>query len=232
MNRLSIACFFDNRPVCLTRLSDTGYSENVRHKLLIFVGIIMIVNLLALNWYVLTEKNNQQPTMTEATIPTKPQTTPSETCNQTCIDRLYAAIATLSAETQTVITTTANGTEVTEYFVSFGSGTGNSTTIEDVTGMQTYVDPSQYNNVRQVVFEASVTIPTQNQSAMLQVFNETAQHPVWNSTVTFQSGAETQFLISQPVTLDPGNNLYQVQLQTQLGSPVIINQARFHITTY
>lgn len=189
---------------------------------------------MALNWYVLAERERAQQFMSTnvPTTQTITNTNADDFCDKTCVDKLYTTIATLSGETETIIAESNGNPDVTEYFVSFGSGTGSSTTYQNVSGMQTYVDTSQYKNTKQVVFEASITIPTQNQSASLQVFNTTAQHPVWNSIVSMQGGSETQFLISQPVQLDPGNNLYQVQLQTQLGSQATINQARFHITTY
>jgi len=65
----------------------------------------------------------------------------------------------------------------------------------------------------------------------VMLFNMTAGHPVWNSTVFFSGGTNAQLLISQPITLDPGNNLYQVQMQTQLTFPANLNQARIHILT-
>jgi hypothetical protein len=38
-------------------------------------------------------------------------------------------------------------------------------------------------------------------------------------------------MISQPITLDPGNNLYQVQMQTQLEYPANVSQAIIRIET-
>lgn len=164
--------------------------------------------------------------------PTKADNKP---CTQDCVNEIYAAIATLSAQEKqtTANNTTPNTSSVKEYFVPFGSGSvPGSNTWQDVPGMQTYVDTSQYESIKQVVFEVSVYVPTGNQTANVQVYNVTANHPVWNSQVNFPGGSNPQFLISSPVTLDPGNNLYKVQMQTQLEYPANISQARFHITTY
>lgn len=118
---------------------------------------------------------------------------------------------------------------VTDYYVPIGSGQSVATSWTDVTGLQVSINPSSYPNSKQVVFEASVVIPTGNQWASVRLFNETAQHPVWFSDVTL-SGGQPQLLVSQPITLDPGNNTYQVQMQTQLGFQAILNQSRIHIT--
>ena len=83
--------------------------------------------------------------------------------------------------------------------------------------------------MKSVVFEASVYIPTGNQTASVQLFNVTQQHPVWFSEVDMSGGAP-QFLVSRPIQLDSGNNLYQVQMQTQLQFPAQLTQSRLHIT--
>lgn len=118
---------------------------------------------------------------------------------------------------------------VKEYYVPLGSSSGNSTDWSDAAGLQSYVDTGNYPNIKQVTFEISSQIPTGNQTAEVRLFNKTAGHPVWFSDVSF-SGGQTVFLTSQPITLDTGNNLYQVQIKTQLGYNVVLNQARIHIT--
>lgn len=43
-------------------------------------------------------------------------------------------------------------------------------------------------------------------------------------------GGTPQFLVSQPITLDPGVKTYQVQMKTTLKSQAVLDQARLHIT--
>jgi hypothetical protein len=120
---------------------------------------------------------------------------------------------------------------VKEYFIPFGSGQNSSDDWQNVTGLQTYIDSSKYPNIKSVVFEASVHIPTGNESANVRLFNATDKHPVWFSDVSL-AGGDAQFLISQPISLDPGNKLYQVQMKTQLQYPAMLDQARIHIILY
>lgn len=203
-------------------------------KLLGVAAVFILANLAFLNYLAFTKADNFSAMKT--TAPTSPfekgdQVAIDTPCTKDCVDEIYAAIATLSAETTTVAATESTDGKA-EYFIPFGSGSvPGGSTWQNVPGLQTYVDTSQYENISQVLFEVSVFIPTANQTANVQVFNVTAGHPVWNSNVFFSGGATPQFLISAPITLDPGNNLYQVQMQTQLEYPANITQARFHITT-
>lgn len=207
----------------------------MQKKLLSLLAVFILANLAFLNYLAFSKSRSFEDIMTVAPTPTQKVSIKQDVpCTQDCVNDIYAAIATLSAqEQQTAANTAANtASSTTEFFVPFGSGSvpgGN--TWQDVPGLQTYVDTTQYDSIKQVVFEVSVYIPTGNQTASVQVYNVTAQHPVWNSVVNFPGGANPQFLISSPVTLDPGNNLYKIQMQTQLQYPANITQARFHITT-
>ncbi len=191
-----------------------------------FVEIIFIVNLVFLDIVIITSLNKPpQAAVTQATP------TPMPTANPTATSPLPVTVTPTPQNTPTpvIIYQPAPATNtVKEYFVPFGGGQAASTSWANVPGLQAYVDSSNYPNIKQVVFEASVQIPTGNQTASVQLFNQTAGHPVWFSQVSL-SGGTPQFLISQPITLDNGNNLYQVQMTTQLGFQTIITQARLHI---
>jgi hypothetical protein len=163
----------------------------------------------------------------------------SEYCDKEgCVSEIYSAIenATQSAnnnvsaqETNTVSQTSGN--QVKDYYVTFGGGTVTSQSQwVNVPGALAYINPSDYNSINTVTFEASVYIPNGNQTAYVQLYNQTIGHPVWFSEVSL-SGGSPQLLISQPITLDPGNNLYQVQMMTQLGFPAVLTQSRVHILT-
>lgn len=119
---------------------------------------------------------------------------------------------------------------VKEYFVPFGSGQGTSTEWTTIPGLQAYVDSNSYPNISQITFEATVRVPTANQTVSLRLFNSTDGHPVWFSDLNFAGNADGAFLASQKISLDPGNKLYVVQMKTQLGSTGLIDQARMHIT--
>ncbi|MEK7559525.1 MAG: hypothetical protein AAB521_04425 [Patescibacteria group bacterium] len=116
---------------------------------------------------------------------------------------------------------------VKEYFVPFGSGSGQAVDWADVVGLTANVDLGGYQNIKEIRFEVSINVLTANQIVSVRLFNNTDKHPVWNSEVTMSGGAS--YLVSSPIIYDNGSKLYQVQLKTQLGYPANISQSRLHI---
>ncbi len=197
-----------------------------RQSLLSFIEIAFVINLIILDVVIL----GHVPQMPIAAASQQSQTITSPLALPSPLPT--SIIPSTSSPTPTVasqITYHYQPPAVKEYFVPFGSGEGNAADWTNVTGLQTYIDSSQYPALKQVVFEASVHIPTGNEWASVRLFNVTDQHPVWFSDVTL-SGGKPLLLISSPITLDSGNKLYQVQLKTQLQYPAILDQARIHIT--
>lgn len=194
-----------------------------------FFGFIL-VNLMFLNYIVLKGKQSSGSMQIVGSVNNR--VINKNVCDtKTCVPKLYDAIyqATASQKLQTgVAPQTLTGSE--EYYITLGTGTSSSDTWSDVGGVSAYVDSSKYKNIKTVTFEASVVIPTGNQTAYVQLYNATAKHPVWFSQVSLQGG-QPQLLISKPITLDPGSNLYQVQMMTQLKYPAVLTQSRIHIVT-
>lgn len=161
-------------------------------------------------------------------------------CSQACIDRINqvsAGLNKLTASPSTAPTSapvkaqaSAPISATKEYYVPFGSGTGSSSDWEDVSGLQAYVDSLSYGNIKSVVFEASLHVPTGNENAAVRLYNATDNHPVWYSELDFTGNTSSVFLSSKPISLDNGNKLYKVQMQTQLQFPAVLDQSRIHIT--
>lgn len=148
-------------------------------------------------------------------------------CSQSCITMIKSATSSSTPKVGSEIKLQTQA--VKEFYVPFGSGSNSSETWTDVSGVQAYIDTSQYGSIKQVIFEASIHIPTGNEIAWARLYNVTDKHPVWNSDVTI-SGGTAQLLYSPPIQLDSGNKLYQVQMKTQLKYPALLDQARVHIT--
>ncbi len=144
-----------------------------------------------------------------------------------------SAPALSSSPTPTKAPASAQTTSSTtrEYYVPFGSGSGNSSDWKDMAGLQASIDSNGYNSIKSVVFEVSLHVPTGNETASVRLYNSTDNHPVWNSEVTFNGNSSSVFMSSSPISLDSGNKLYKVQIKTQLQYPAIIDQSRVHITT-
>lgn len=124
---------------------------------------------------------------------------------------------------------TTEESPVKDYFIPLGSGTTQANDWTDVPGAQATVDFGSYKNIKSVVFEASVSVPTANQTVSIRLYNVSDKHPVWYSDVTM-NGGNSAYLISQPLAYDKGSKIYQVQVKTQLQYPAQLTQSRIHIT--
>lgn len=121
--------------------------------------------------------------------------------------------------------------QVQDVYVPFGSGSSQTIGWIDVPGLQSYINTSLYPNIKTVTFEVGGYTPTGNQIVSVQLYNVTNNHLVANSTISWTGGG-SQYVISSPITLDPGNTLYKVQMSTQVGAQAFINQAKVHIVLY
>lgn len=197
--------------------------------------VFVLANLLFLNYVIIKHGiDNSVLQIAGESVP-KPGVTGSPICEgQACLDEIYKTIYEATAsqrlknEQEAVSVPVAPQSPVTEHVVPFGSGVSTADDWTDVPGLQAYIDSTRYVDIERVVFEASVYIPTGNQRVFVRLFNLTDKHPVWFSEVSHEGG-QPQLLISQPVTLDPGNKLYQVQMKTSLKYKAELVQARVKI---
>lgn len=212
-----------------------------RERIIILLLLVIFLNLVYLDILVL--KGFGSKTIERIISQTPETSSDNQTCGKDCVDKineivnLYlkptASLSPTLTPTPTKAQSSSSSTQsvAKEYYVPFGSGSGSSSDWQDVAGLQAYVDSTAYQNIKQVVFEASLHIPTGNQTASVRLYNATDGHPVWNSEVNFNGNTLSVFLGSQPVSLDIGNKLYKVQMKTQLQYPAILDQSRLHITT-
>lgn len=137
-----------------------------------------------------------------------------------------------SSGKQTVVpqksTTIELKNSVREVTIPFGSGQTDSKEWIDIPGMNAYIDSENYGPVSSIRFEAVIRIPTAVGYVHARLYNVTAKHPVWNSEV--QSETDKALLKeSDPIVLDGGNNLYQVQMKSTIGHVAIIDSGRIKI---
>ena len=110
-----------------------------------------------------------------------------------------------------------------------GSGSSQAGDWTDVPGLEASVDFGKYKSIKEIRFEASISVPTANEAVWVRLFNKTDQHPVWFSEATMTGGASS-YLVSSPITYDKGSKTYQVQMKTQLKYTANLTQSRIHIT--
>jgi len=158
-----------------------------------------------------------------------------DVCPSACLAQIQALSPPSAIQTGTTTPTPTQAPAkivpmVSEFFIPFGSGSGNATDWQDIPGLLAAIDTANYATNRTVTFEVSLRIPTGNQTVYARLFNATDKHPVWFSDVSLEGGTPS-LIISSPVQLDNGNKTYQVQLKTSLGFLSNIDQARLRIVT-
>jgi len=158
-------------------------------------------------------------------ILTQQKSNPSVTVTPTAIQTPTSAPAVQMYQPQN-----SSQPQASEYFIALGSGTSESGDWEDVPGLEASVDFGKYPNIKEIRFEASVSVPTANEAVSVRLFNKTDQHPVWNSEITMDGGASS-YLVSSPLIYDKGAKTYGVQMKTQLKFAANLTQSRIHIVS-
>lgn len=217
-------------------------------NILIILFVIIVLNLISLDILIFNNNFSSKTTndlsnkiseKNDIEKPTdlKPSQNISETCPAACISKINETIKALPPvfPSETSQSTSTSDQQITsgvkEFFIPFGVGSSSAADWTDISGLQAYVDSAQYGRFKKVTFEASVRIPTGNETAYVRLYNVSDKHPVWFSEVSIEGGTP-KLLISNPIALDSGNKLYQVQMKTSLQYQAILDQARIHILTY
>lgn len=115
------------------------------------------------------------------------------------------------------------GSSVTrEVFIPLGSASTFATDWVD-TGAQVYIDTTVYADIREAYFQASLRSNSGVVYARLKQMNEKVAVP--GSEISHAGGTAT-FVGSGEILLSPGNKLYAVQLRSQTGQEVFVENAR------
>lgn len=212
---------------------DAKYTHRFLRTGAYFFFFLMLSNLIFLNMWIY--RNNIQNRQNNSIIGSLKMGL-EDKCGDNCLakinEKVYEATSSLKLSTPNDNTKLKNNYQsspsVKEFYISFGGGSNSTDDWTDVSGLQVEVDSTKYGNIKSVVFEATVNIPTGNQIAYVRLFNVTDKHPVWFSDVSIEGGG-TKLLVSKPITLDSGNKLYQVQMKTSLKHQTTLINSRLHI---
>lgn len=202
---------------------------------------ILAVNIIVLNILFFTPKKNTSGSSSP------PAQQSQEQCPQSCITQFSRIIPSPSASvskppvltptpTSTLLPTATPSSAPTptsalrEYFVPLGQGWGSYADWTVVSGMGAKINLANYGKIEKVYFEATIRIPTGNQTVYVRLYNANNYQSVSGSDLTLSGGTST-ILTSQPITLTDGDNLYQIQLKTQLQYQTYIDQARIRIVS-
>lgn len=190
---------------------------------------IVLVNLIVIDVWIMGNAGKLSPVIIGSDKEEKNKPALAE-CGDDCKAAIKKEVAAaLKDEPARTTVNTVVGNDVKEYFVPFGAGSSTTDDWADVQGLSASINTASYGSIKKVVFEASLRIPTGNQTAYARLYNVTDKHPVWFSEVSLDGGT-AKLVISSPITLDSGEKTYQVQMKTSLKFPAYLDQARVHIT--
>jgi len=118
---------------------------------------------------------------------------------------------------------------VKEVFVPFGQA---SVTTSDYgwrdTGLQAEVNLGAYGEVKTVVFEATMRLPSGNGQVEARLYNATDGWPVAGSELTV-SGMEAVYKRGGNLVLPAANKIYKVQMRTSLNYEGVMEMGRMKI---
>lgn len=216
----------------------------MRRFLIIFFFAFIYANLIALDVWVVLHSRVPAPAVlsgdaAQVAKNAEPMSKPCDfSCPKACIDKINEATAgaktektaeTPAVQTVTVIIT-PSATQLREYYVALGTGTGEGEDWKDVENSEMKVDLSQFNQVKNVYFEVAASLRNDNVVGNVRLYNYTDKRPVWNSEVTINK-LKCQTATSVPISVPLASKTYRLQVKATLNATVYIDQARLRIVT-
>lgn len=219
-----------------------------------FVGLVLVVNLLLLDYFLVSQRNDLldfQTRLTQLsesfkllggrlltgagqtsqTSQTSQTVGPAEACPSSCVAMI--TVATISARQSAAPvtvqpTTTTTPSSKGEYFVPLGSGSvAQTSNWTDVTTAQATFNAGNYGNISAAYFE--VFLRTSGSGEVhARLFDVTTPAIFWTSDVKTTNSSST--FLSAPITLSSGSKVYRVQIYSTISTGVL-DQARIRIVT-
>ena len=202
-------------------------------KLVLFLSVLfLLVNILILDIQVFTKKEGE--TITPISGEIQPEATPApspltetDICPAACLEAITES--TTGGITQaTPVPTPVFSLAVKEIYIPLGTGSTTSQNWTEISGMEAVIDMANYPNVKSIIFEASLRIPTANGVVHAKLYNVTEQHDVWYSEVSSE-GPVSSRMESGNITFASGRKLYRVMMKSTMSYEAIIDLARIKI---
>lgn len=194
-------------------------------KFKIFLIVILVLNLLALNVFMVFVWRQIQTIKNSPTVNNKDQC--SITCPAQVCDCQLPTVVPVEPTKTTTITTKAK-IKTTSYIPVSGSGSTLENKWVDLSGTEFYLNTQDYPNLKEAYFEANMKLLNGNGLAFLRLFDVTDNIEVWGSDV--QTGSQNfTSVTSSKLTLRPGNHLYRVQAKSLTADTTIFNSGRIKL---
>ncbi len=128
--------------------------------------------------------------------------------------------------TSSTVASESNDSTVKEYFIYLGSGSASSTEWTNIPGAVVTIDAGQYKNIKDVRFEAGLSIVSGN--AYARLINQDSSSAIFGTEVLHNTSTPT-WKTSSSINLQSGNSTYMVQLRSSNGERVDLSGARIKI---
>lgn len=205
-------------------------------KISLAIIIVALLDLLYLNWLVLSHKSVKKETVAaSSTLETgvaSPSPTPKEEEVETPLRQDSEGQA-KTVETKTVVakeTQTIVQTAQKEIFIPMGTGATKSHDFADLTSTDVTIDTSRYANIQSVVFETSIWVEGGNGAAYAQLYNVSDKTGYIESQLSNNIGTPV-VKASGNLPLPVGQKTYRVRAKTDIVEfAAQISNARIKIT--
>lgn len=200
------------------------------------LGILIIANLLLINWKLFLDKSEvSEVSVYEAISRERPaqnlvQPVVSEPEEEECPQPCLEVIAESRPETKQALATpapTVVPVAAKEVYIPLGRGSTTSLDYAQLTGAEAVVDLNQYPTIETVYFEAFLHLP-HGGAAYAKLYNVTDQHDAWHSEVYFE-GSGPYRAEASGVVLSSGRKVYRVMLRSVIGSEAVLESARLKL---
>lgn len=207
--------------------------------LLIIFGVLVFLNLLALDWSWFTDKSKGKETVAEQV--TKEVATIPENCALNCqqviTEKIQEELAktspsagqssVLPTDTLTVKTPTS-GQQKIIYVPLASDGTTVLTSWTDIIPSEFYFDLANYPGIKEIHFETYLQAVNGSAKVYARLYDATNKRGVDYSDLSTANGVFSR-LESSAITIWRGNNKYTVQLRSENGTEVQLKDAKLKI---
>lgn len=207
-------------------------SQKIIFGILVFLFLVNFV-LLDVKVFLKKEKEIVSSPEPAAATPTAIQQEAITYCPPACLDKIFEATTTAEAEVATKLPApkeekVVSQPAVKEFYIPFGSGVTKSNEWVELPGVEAVIDSANFPNVKSIIFEAALRVPSANGRVYAKLYDVTNKHDVWFSEV-WAEGSTSYRAESANISLSPGRNLYRVMMKSTMAYEAILDLGRLKI---
>jgi len=219
-----------------------NFYRAIKIFLVVLIGL-SLVNLIFLNYKVFFERKqsgvvptgvySEKPvTVEEKTLLVLPTEAiiekEEEACPKACLKEISQLMDEITEKAKEKSESQVVKLGVKEFYIPFGSGSTKSQDWVELPGVEAVIDSANFPDVKSIIFEAILRIPSANGRVYAKIYDVTSKHDVWFSEV-WGEGPTSYRAESVSINLSSGRNLYRVMMKSTMGYEAILDLARLKI---